>query len=507
MPRSLRAGASHSLLRLIRAATPGVVAISLVVPPVGSAAEPFRAATSARSDQARPAWGFGSYDTARRRSLLARGLKPALTGLDMSSLSTGRTLSKAVRTATRYVSPSGNDARDGGSAAPWRTIAKAARAAPAGSTVVLMAGTYAEDVALAKSGMAGLPTTFVANASDAVTVRSITFKASHLVVQGVAISGAPGNCVTIAPALSDLTLRSNTIGSCGRHGIGFTRPTTQSYTQDVTIAGNTIARVGRSSTYGNDLTVYGDRITVQDNDLSGTPNDAINLWGDRHVYRHNRIHDISNANGNHNDAFQTWSGVYDGAEGHAVTNLLIERNTVENIGGANAHCLMAEGPGHVAWTIQSNVFRNVGDQCIILGKDGNGTQGVQGLKISYNTFAAAGASNTIEFNLTSSGTLANNIFYNCKGYGSGPPYYVGKSASIARDYNIAGGTSPRLVESHGQNADPAFADAGHANFHLTPASPAVNAGDNGALINPLRAIDLDGTQTQGSPDVGAYEYR
>ena len=136
VPRSLRAGASHSLLRLIRAATPGVVAISLVVPPVGSAAEPFRAATSARSDQARPAWGFGLYDTARRRSLLA-GMRSEA-GADRPGHVQPvdrQNPSKAVRTATRYVSPSGNDARDGGSAAPWRTIAKAARAAPAGSTV------------------------------------------------------------------------------------------------------------------------------------------------------------------------------------------------------------------------------------------------------------------------------------------------------------------------------------------------------------------------------------
>jgi len=231
------------------------------------------------------------------------------------------------------------------------------------------------------------------------------------------------------------------------------------------------------------------------------------MWGDGHIYRHNRIHDIVNTIGNHNDAFQTWTGTNDGAEGHPVTHLLIERNTVENIGGSNAHCLMAEGPGHSDWTIQSNVFRNIGDQCLILGKNGNGNQGIQAIKTAYNSFIAAGANNTIEFNLTSSGTLASNVFYNCKGYSTRPPYYVAASASVTRDYNLSGGTSPKISEAHGKNADPMFADPGLGNFHLKAGSPAVNAGDNGALVNPIRSVDLDGTPTQAVGDIGAYEYR
>jgi hypothetical protein len=231
------------------------------------------------------------------------------------------------------------------------------------------------------------------------------------------------------------------------------------------------------------------------------------MWGDGHVYRHNRIHDISNAVGNHNDAFQTWTGLDDGAEGHAVTNLVIERNVVENIGGANSHCLMSEGPGHQSWTIRSNVFRAVGDQCMIFGKVGNGSSGITGLKISNNTFVAAGSNNTLEFNLTSSGALANNIFYNCKGYNGSPPYYTASSTNVTRDYNLSGGTSPRLAETHGRNADPAFVNAAGADFHLTSASPAVNAGDGGLLVSPMATVDLDGAAIAGTIDIGSYEYR
>lgn len=409
--------------------------------------------------------------------------------------------------ATRYVSPTGSDTNDGSSAAPWRTVAKAASSAPAGSSVVIMGGNYAEDVTFSTPGTASSPTSFAANGSDAVTVRSMTLKASNLTVRGMNISGATGHCVTIAPALTGVTLRGNRISACGRSGIAFTRPTTQAYTRDVLIAANTIARVGMTSTDGNDLTVYGDNVTVEDNDLTGAPNDAINMWGDGQIYRRNRIHDIVNTVGNHNDAFQTWTGTNDGAEGHPVTRLVIERNIVENIGGPNAHCLMAEGPGHSDWTIQTNLFRNIGDQCLIFGKAGNGNQGIQAIKIAYNTYVAAGANNTIEFNLTSSGALASNVFYNCKGYSSRAPYYVATAASVTSDYNLSGGGSPKLAEPHGKNADPLFADASAGNFHLTAASPAVNSGDNGALVNPIRSVDLDGIPTQAAGDIGAYEYR
>jgi hypothetical protein len=275
----------------------------------------------------------------------------------------------------------------------------------------------------------------------------------------------------------------------------------------VTIANNTISSVGTSNSYGNDLMIYGNSITVEGNDLSGSRNDAIDLWGDRHTYRGNRIHDISNSVGNHNDAFQTWTGTNDGAEGRPVTNLVIERNRVENITGSNAHCVMASGPGHYNWTMRDNLFRNIGDQCMILGTSTNGTQGIQNIRVGGNTFVAAGARNTIEFNLNDTGTLAGNIFFDCKGWGGTSPYRVASTASITRDYDLSGGTSPRVSEAHGINADPRFVNAAGGDFHLAAGSPAIDASDNGALIGPARLVDLDGAPTVGRVDIGAYEYR
>lgn len=51
-----------------------------------------------------------------------------------------------VPAGAKFVSPSGSDSNAGTETAPWRTLAKAVAASPAGSTIVLRGGTYREQV-------------------------------------------------------------------------------------------------------------------------------------------------------------------------------------------------------------------------------------------------------------------------------------------------------------------------------------------------------------------------
>ena len=51
----------------------------------------------------------------------------------------------AAAATTYYVSPKGNDSWTGTQQRPWRTIQKAATAAPAGSTISVASGAYAFD--------------------------------------------------------------------------------------------------------------------------------------------------------------------------------------------------------------------------------------------------------------------------------------------------------------------------------------------------------------------------
>lgn len=62
----------------------------------------------------------------------------------------------------RYVTPSGDDSRDGSSGLPWKTLAKAGEAAVAGDTVFVREGIYREPLQPHNSGTASEPVAFVA---------------------------------------------------------------------------------------------------------------------------------------------------------------------------------------------------------------------------------------------------------------------------------------------------------------------------------------------------------
>jgi hypothetical protein len=139
---------------------------------------------------------------------------------------------------TFYVSTAGNDGNPGTQAAPWRTIGHAASAAGPGATVMIMAGSYPENVTLSQSGQSGAPITFENVPGSAVSLTSLTVNASNVAFSGVRIAGASGNCVTINPGLTNITLSGDTIASCGSDGISFKRPgnpPSTNYTSNVAI--------------------------------------------------------------------------------------------------------------------------------------------------------------------------------------------------------------------------------------------------------------------------------
>lgn len=387
-------------------------------------------------------------------------------------------------------------------------ISTAMNSASPGSVVCLSPGTYSA-ASITHSGASGSPITLTSadSANPATISGTLAPNANYITVSNLNISGSSGDCVTISPALTSITIQNTSISGCGRDGIHFTRPenTGANYTTNVSVIGNKISNVGVSNSAGNNLTIYANSSIFQSNDLSKTNNDAIDFWGDSLTFRQNNIHDISNTNGNHNDGMQTWTGYSpsDGAQGRSVTNLVVDRNVFHNITGSNAHCFIAEGPGDQNWKISNNLFWNNGTICWIL--DTNDTSGnppepgILNVQVYNNTFVGAASVDTIEFNSGTTGKMVNNIFYNTAGS------YFKVPGNIQHDYNLTSG-SPSLSEAHGVTANPQFVNAS-SDFHLQSTSPAVNAGDNGAIINPVRTADLDGNSTQGNVDIGAYEYQ
>jgi hypothetical protein len=370
--------------------------------------------------------------------------------------------------------------------------------------VLIGAGSYPEDVKLQVSGDAGSPITFEANGSEAATVRSINVAASHVDVENLTISGASGHCVSIQPALSDVTIKGNHVNRCGTDGIHFVRPgdpPSSNYTTGSAITGNTISAVGLSNRAGNDMTIYANYLTVQGNDMTNTPNDAVDMWGDHLTFRQNNIHDISNLLGLHNDAFQSWTGLNDGAEGNPVTNLLVEQNRIANLLGANAHGFMLEGPGHRNWTVRDNVLQNIGSIGMILGISGSGSSS-QNLDVYNNTFYNAGPNDDVEFNAADTGLFVNNIVQ------GGGGVFIHSAAAVIEDYNLLYGTSLIIGGGpHDVKAGPGFVDALSGDFHLASNSLAIDTGDNGTIVSPVRPFDFDGNPVMGIVDRGAYEHR
>jgi hypothetical protein len=259
--------------------------------------------------------------------------------------------------------------------------------------------------------------------------------------------------------------------------------------------------VGRSDNEANDITIYANYLTVEGNDMTGTPNDAIDAWGDHLAIRKNNIHDISNAVGNHNDAFQTWTGLYDGAEGNPVTNLLFEQNRITGVTGPNAHAFMLEGPGHHDWTVRDNIFQNIGSIGMILGITGSGSSS-QNLDVYNNTFYDAGPGDDVEFNSQDTGLFADNIVQ------GGGGLYITSGTSITEGYNLLYETSLNI--GIGQSdivANPQFVDAATGDFDLQSTSPAIDSGDNGSIVSPIDPFDIEGNAVVGSLDRGAYQYQ
>jgi hypothetical protein len=121
------------------------------------------------------------------------------------------------------------------------------------------------------------------------------------------------------------------------------------------------------------------------------------------------------------------------------------------------------------------------------------------VRVYNNTFVKVAGADTVEYQAGATGTVANNIFHDSRN-----PLYVSSGSSAAHDYNLSGGSTPVLSEAHAVNADPVFVNTS-GNFHLQSGSPAIDGGDNGSLISPVRSQDLDGYPTMRVADIGAYE--
>ena len=397
---------------------------------------------------------------------------------------------------TFYVSPTGSDSAAGTSAAPWRTIQKAADTLQAGQTAIVGAGNYGERVSITRSGTQTGPITL--QAADQADVRLLGFDlaGSNWVLSGFDIStqtnGREGYGIRVSGSAAYDTIQNNYIHELCHEGI-FMEPGVS----HISVMNNRIwrAEMAGAQVDGTDDLVQGNEVwgTQQKPALAGgiysgcmTPGgadaDAFRFFGQHNVFRSNYLHDVYTALPTnpdpHTDCFQTW-----GSTAMTVDDILIERNTCRwpvastTVDASTAMIEGLDGPiGTV--TFQNNELSNMRQGIVVGSKVGV-------LKIYNNTWDHIVEQGLIFNDFRSSANeIINNIFYDV---GAGGDSYAsvpsGNPIFEANDFYMPGGASVGSYPSVEpfMSVAPMFVSYGDstgagADFHLQPNSPLKSAG-------------------------------
>ena len=450
--------------------------------------------------------------------------------------------------STYYVSVNGSDDNPGTQDKPWKTIDYAVgKDSPikAGDTVLVQPGTYTELITLGKSGEIG---------SGKITLKAngdVTLKdpdpnqggfregviqsagKSHWVIDGFRIENTSWAGISLRDA-EDITVQNNHTYETGASGI-IVLPDTyydggekEVTSKDIKVLNNTIERAnwrweGRGDSNGTQeaLSIWGvDGFEVANNTIDQGNREGIDA---KTGSRNGSIHDnkvtrtalVSGTPG----GYQGGSAIYvDGGRAN-LFNIDIYNNEVYG-NTADAISIADEDPGQ-GDVSDIRIFNNV---VYDNGKQGvNGGQGiaisnnVRDLEIFNNTFSNNVQAITVYGNSYTGGyqpsniSIRNNIFADST-YRNG---YIEYAKNVTLENNLftdrfndlyeGGKHITNLRSSNNTEVQSiGFNSPSSHDFHLTPASVAV---DNGFNIDPDVNFDKDGKQrNQGKAiDLGAYE--
>lgn len=429
----------------------------------------------------------------------------------------------ALAASTYYVAPTGSDSNPGTTAAPWRTIQKAANTLAAGDTVVVQPGTYGERVLMTRSGSSGLPITFLANGS--VSMKGFTIGASYITVRGFYITDTPNTNYDSGFGIyvkgSYNTIEDNYVYYALRGGVTLDAVKGNYGTTTHNVVRNN--RFERNGMLGIDC--RGADNLIEDNEIWGTiqyhplwpspaPNwvdaDGIHFHGRGHIIRKNYIHDITfrdPANVDpHIDCFQSFGGSYHEPGSDSV----LEQNFCDELefpptADATTQGFMISG-GASNLVIKNNIiltFRSL---------NSNDSTGLQILNntflssLSFTQFWPEG----IVLQASPNATVENNMFVDVSPRGL--PYIEPKDATslsgLSAGHNLvymsdgrSAGESPWPNDLW--NVDPKFVDPANHDYRLRADSPAI---DSGLRLPQVQLDYADATRPAGSGwDLGAFE--
>ncbi len=366
---------------------------------------------------------------------------------------------------------------------------------------------------------------------------------SNVTISGNTVSGTQSHAIYVSPSSSNVTVNNNQVSGITGYGFwansssgvtvsGNTISNTSNYglhvdtSSNVTVSGNDVSVAGQRAV---DLIKYGIKLTDTTNSLvSGNvshdnSNDGIFLdatttgvrvtgneaFGNARGYAraapgidvrgYNNTVDRNRSHDNEDSGFQFYTGSHDNL---VVDNLAYGNGDhgIDDLGSTNQRI------------ISNTVYDNVAAGINVEGSSTGAT--IENNIAVDNGIDSPRTSGNIRVDSTSiTGTTVNwNLVFLSV---PGQDMYVWGSDKYGSLQAFRGATG---MESHGDEDDPTWVDAGSGNFHLLAGSPAIDSADSAVSgetttdLEGLPRVDDPNTRNTGAgvrkyDDRGAYEFQ
>jgi hypothetical protein len=385
--------------------------------------------------------------------------------------------------------PGAADINPGTEEQPFKTIQHAADISEPGDLVFVMAGGYAERVAVRTSGAEGKPITLRAVPRHSAVVAGFDLKANYVRVEAfeimaekpaVAVQLSGSQCEVLDNYIHDMMVGvAGTVGKPGGDG-------QRDYSA---VAHNRIAynKIYHSE-YG--FMLGGDDWLVENNEVNrlfmyapGNKYDDCDysrFFGRGCVERYNYYHGSTSAEIRvaHVDCLQTFT-----VNGEIAQHLVFEYNTCFDF---HQMCMVESAP-HVGsvrdWTFRGNIVS--ADSPTMSGGWGPDIIQTPDVTIVNNTISTVRwAAVGLRGQESTNGLIRNNILRNAeRSIVDGDRDFSASKPTI--ECNLSFAASALSGEKNINGKDPLFVDGPKRNFRLQKGSPAIGAGCDGATIGAL----------------------
>lgn len=477
---------------------------------------------------------FGQGPSRRRSAGLAACV--AVAALGLASVPLGAADGAVT---TLYVGGSGcSDTGSGTAAVPFCTIAKAAKVAVAGQTVLVASGTYTDEVFPWHSGVSGSPIVFRPATGASVTISGAKHgftisNQSWITVSGFTIQASTSNGIYVFNA-TGVTLSGNTVRTSGQRVSGATAygMYLNSMTGSV-VSGNLVTNNSASGIFLTNGST-GNQVTGNESSWNayGYVRNAvgIDLRAPGNVVSGNRVHD------NEDSGIQSYPG--------GDRNTIVDNVSYHNMGfttaalsncsppptGNTAGCITGDhgiddfgvtGSSVVGNTVYNNVAAGINLEGVASGTD-TGFTIADNVAVDNAIGCPDGVGGTVKCPRTrgnirvdatsQTGTSVDSDLVNLTTAGTMMVWGSTSYTSMAAFRTASG------KELRGIQADPRLTNPAGGDFTLRAGSAAIDSADSGAPGEPATdaagrarvddpATVNTGVGPRGYDDRGAYEYQ